>query len=95
MNPNKAFDFTGKVAVITGGGGVLCGTSDRTPGLIGVGRIGTAVVNRMKPFGYRIVGYDPYQPSGHEKAVGYHRVDSLADLLSEADIVSLHCPLTE
>ncbi|MFN2153653.1 MAG: C-terminal binding protein [Anaerolineae bacterium] len=70
-------------------------TSDRTLGLIGVGRIGTAVVNRMKPFGYRIVGYDPYQPSGHEKAVGYHRVDSLADLLSEADIISVHCPLTE
>jgi phosphoglycerate dehydrogenase-like enzyme len=70
-------------------------TSERTLGLIGVGRIGTAVVNRMKPFGYRIVGYDPYQPSGHEKAVGYNRVDSLADLLSEADIVSVHCPLTE
>jgi phosphoglycerate dehydrogenase-like enzyme len=70
-------------------------TSECTLGLIGVGRIGTAVVNRMKPFGYRIVGYDPYQPSGHEKAVGYHRVDSLAELLSKADIVSIHCPLTE
>lgn len=69
-------------------------TSDQTVGLIGVGRIGTAVVNRLKPFCYRIMGYDPYQPSGHEKAVGYHRVDSLADLLSEADIVSVHCPLT-
>jgi D-3-phosphoglycerate dehydrogenase len=70
-------------------------TSECTLGMIGVGRIGTAVVNRMKPFGYRIVGYDPYQPSGHEKAVGYHRVDSLAELLSEADVVSIHCPLTE
>jgi D-3-phosphoglycerate dehydrogenase len=70
-------------------------TSERTLGLIGVGRIGTAVVNRMKPFGYRILGYDPYQPSGHEKAVGYHRVDSLSDLLRQADIVSVHCPLTE
>jgi D-3-phosphoglycerate dehydrogenase len=70
-------------------------TSEQTVGLIGVGRIGTAVVNRLKPFGYRIVGYDPYQPSGHEKAVGYHRVDSLADLLSESDTISVHCPLTE
>jgi D-3-phosphoglycerate dehydrogenase len=69
-------------------------TSDQTVGLIGVGRIGTAVVNRLKPFSYRIMGYDPYQPSGHEKAVGYQRVDSLTDLLSEADIVSVHCPLT-
>ncbi len=69
-------------------------TSEQTVGLIGVGRIGTATVNRLKPFGFRIVGYDPYQPSGHEKAVGYQRVDSLAELLSESDIVSVHCPLT-
>ena len=69
-------------------------TSAQTLGIIGVGRIGTAVVNRMKPFGYRIVGYDPYQPSGHEKAVGYRRVHSLEELLSQADIVSVHCPLT-
>jgi D-3-phosphoglycerate dehydrogenase len=70
-------------------------TSTQTLGIIGVGRIGTAVVNRMKPFGYRIVGYDPYQPSGHEKAVGYQRVGSLEELLGQADIVSIHCPLTD
>ena len=70
-------------------------TSDQTVGLIGVGRIGTAVVNRLKPFGYRIMGYDPYQPSGHEKAVGYKRVNSLEELLSQSDIVSIHCPLTD
>ena len=69
-------------------------TSDCTLGLVGVGRIGTAVVNRMKPFGYKIVGYDPYQPSGHEKAVGYTRVNSLDELLAQSDIVSIHCPLT-
>ncbi len=69
-------------------------TNKLTLGLVGVGRIGTAVVNRMKPFGYRIVGYDPYKPSGHEKAVGYDRVHSLKELLQQADIVSLHCPLT-
>lgn len=70
-------------------------TSETTLGLVGVGRIGTAVVNRMKPFGYRIMGYDPYQPSGHEKAVGYMRAGSLDELLEKCDIVSLHCPLTD
>jgi len=70
-------------------------TSARTVGVVGVGRIGTALVNRLKPFGYRILGYDPYQPSGHEKAVGYERTDTLEDLLAEADIVTIHCPLTE
>ena len=69
-------------------------TSKQTLGVIGVGRIGTAVINRMKPFGYRILGYDPYQPSGHEKAIGYERVESQIELLQQADIVTLHCPLT-
>jgi len=70
-------------------------SSSQTLGIIGVGRIGTAVALRMKPFGYRIMGYDPYQPSGHEKAVGYERADSLEELLQHADIVSIHCPLTD
>ncbi|ARO34312.1 D-2-hydroxyacid dehydrogenase protein (plasmid) [Rhizobium sp. NXC14] len=65
-----------------------------TVGVIGVGRIGTAVVNRLKPFGFRILGYDPGQPPGHEKAVGYERVEALADILAKSDIVTLHCPAT-
>ena len=68
-------------------------TSTRTLGVVGVGRIGTALVNRMKPFGFTIVGYDPYQVPGHEKAVGYNRAHSLEELLERADIVTLHCPL--
>ena len=64
-------------------------------GIVGVGRIGTAVVNRLKPFGYRILGYDPLQPAGHEKGVGYERVSDLETLLSLSDVVSLHCPLTK
>ncbi len=70
-------------------------TRARTLGVIGVGRIGTAVINRMKPFGYRILGYDPYKPSGHEKAVGYERAWDLGELLPQADVITLHCPLTE
>lgn len=69
-------------------------TSTRTLGIVGVGRIGTAVMNRMRPFGFKLVGYDPYQPSGHEKAIGYHRVGSLEALLEQSDVVSIHCPLT-
>lgn len=70
-------------------------TSQQTLALIGIGRIGTAVINRMKAFGFKILGYDPYQPSGHEKAVGYGRVHTIEELLEQADIVSLHCPLTD
>ena len=70
-------------------------TNCQTLGVLGVGRIGTAVINRMKPFGYRILGYDPYVPSGHEKAVGYERTYSLDALLAESDLITVHCPLTE
>ncbi|APO79673.1 D-2-hydroxyacid dehydrogenase protein (plasmid) [Rhizobium etli 8C-3] len=63
-----------------------------TVGVVGVGRIGTAVVNRLKPFGFHILGYDPGQPPGHEKAIGYERADRLVELLGRSDIVTLHCP---
>jgi D-3-phosphoglycerate dehydrogenase len=70
-------------------------SSDTSVGIIGVGRIGTAVVNRLKAFGFEIFGYDPYQPSGHEKAIGYIRTHSIKELLKKSQFVSLHCPLTE
>jgi phosphoglycerate dehydrogenase-like enzyme len=63
-----------------------------TVGVVGVGRIGTAVVNRLKPFGFRILGYDPGQPPGHEKAVGYERAEKLDDLFAQSNVVTLHCP---
>ncbi|MBO0145177.1 C-terminal binding protein [Agrobacterium sp. Ap1] len=66
-----------------------------TVGVVGVGRIGTAVVIRMKPFGFRILGYDPGQPPGHEKAIGYERAERLEDLLAQSDIVTFHCPATD
>jgi len=70
-------------------------TRGQVLGVVGVGRIGTAVVLRMKPFGWRILGHDPYKPSGHEKAVGYERTETLEELLDEADVVTIHCPLTD
>ncbi len=63
-----------------------------TVGVVGVGRIGTAVVNRLKPFGFRILGYDPGQPPGHEKAIGYERTETLDALFAQSDILTLHCP---
>ncbi|GGG07511.1 MULTISPECIES: C-terminal binding protein [Rhizobium] len=73
----------------------LSRSNKATVGVVGVGRIGTAVVNRLKPFGFRILGYDPGQPPGHEKAIGYERMDQLKDLLAQSDVVTLHCPATD
>ena len=66
----------------------------QTFGVVGIGRIGTAAALRAKAFGFRVVFYDPYVPSGTQKALGVERVHSLDELLRLADVVSVHCPLT-
>lgn len=63
-------------------------------GIIGLGRIGTATALRAKAFGFRVLFFDPYVPSGTHKALGIERVGSLDELLRNADVVSIHCPLT-
>lgn len=64
-------------------------------GIIGCGRIGSAVALRMKAFGMNIGFYDPYVPSGYEKTLGVQRFDSQEYLLRFSSIVSLHLPLSD
>jgi D-3-phosphoglycerate dehydrogenase len=66
----------------------------RTLGIIGCGRIGTALALRAKALGMRVVFYDPYLPDGVDKALGVERAYQLDELLRQAEFVSLHCPLT-
>jgi phosphoglycerate dehydrogenase-like enzyme len=66
----------------------------RTLGLLGCGRIGTAMARRACALGLRVVIYDPYQPDGYEKALGVERVSRLDDFWPQAEFLSLHCPLT-
>ena len=64
-------------------------------GVVGLGRIGTAAALRAKALGMDVVFYDPYKPSGYDKAVGIRRVEHFDDLLKQSHVLSLHCPLTE
>jgi phosphoglycerate dehydrogenase-like enzyme len=66
-----------------------------TLGIVGLGRIGTATALRAKALGFKVVFYDPYLPNGVDKAVGISRLRTLDELLAKADVLSLHCPLTE
>ena len=66
----------------------------KTLGLIGFGRIGRRVSQLVAPLQMKIVISDPYIPAESIPA-DIRRVTALDDLLSEADIVSLHCPLTD
>ena len=66
-----------------------------TLGIVGLGRIGSAVALRAKAFGFNVIFYDPYLPDGIEKSLGLDRVYTLQDLLFKSDCVSLHCTLNE
>ena len=63
-------------------------------GIVGMGRIGTAAALRAKSLGMEVAYYDPYAPQGRDKSLGIRHVEKLDDLLEQAAILSLHCPLT-
>lgn len=59
----------------------------KTIGIIGYGNMGKAVASRLSGFGLRILAYDKYAPSVDFPA-------SLEQIFEDADILSLHIPLT-
>jgi len=65
-----------------------------TFGIVGCGRIGTAAGLRAKALGMNVIFYDPYVLDGKDQSVGFERRETLEDLLREADVISVHTPLT-
>src|SRR5207253_8972531 len=68
--------------------------SDKTLGIIGMGRIGSELSRRAIAFGMRVVAYDPYLSATRARSLQVELVDELDDLLASADFISLHTPLT-
>ena len=69
--------------------------SGKTLGIIGMGRIGRAVVNRARGFNMNILYYDSHPlEASEEKSLGVKFVD-MDTLISTADFISLHVPLTD
>jgi D-3-phosphoglycerate dehydrogenase len=58
----------------------------RTAGLVGLGAVGRATRWRLAGLGMRVIAHDPYNDEAHH---------SLDELLAEADVVSMHAPVTE
>ncbi|CAN5746208.1 2-hydroxyacid dehydrogenase [soil metagenome] len=65
----------------------------QTVGLIGLGAISQGLVPYLKPFGMRILTFDPYVTPARCAELGVEQVD-LATLLAESDIVSIHARVT-
>ena len=66
----------------------------KTMGIVGLGRVGSHVARIAKAFGMKLMAFDPYQEDERFTELGCDRV-SLEELLTQADVVSLHVPLTK
>jgi len=65
----------------------------KTLGIVGGGKIGLLVAERMRAFGCRVLIYDPYSETICRQQ-GYETVE-LNKLFDSSDIITLHCPLNE
>jgi D-3-phosphoglycerate dehydrogenase len=63
-------------------------------GIVGVGRIGSRVAQKLASFGFRILGNDPYLGAERRKELGLEWVDQ-ETLFKASDYVSIHTPLND
>ena len=65
----------------------------KTTGIVGLGRIGALVAERLAGFGMRLLAYDPYLSAARAGQLGVQLV-SLEELLAESDFITVHLPKT-
>jgi D-3-phosphoglycerate dehydrogenase len=68
--------------------------SGKTLGVVGLGRIGRLVAQRALAFGMRIIGYDPFVTPDRARQMSVELVGSLAEVLAQADFLTLHVAKT-
>jgi D-3-phosphoglycerate dehydrogenase len=69
--------------------------NNKTLGVIGLGRIGMAVVKMAKGFSMRVLGYDPFAAPKEAEAMGVEIVDNLEKIYRESDYITIHVPKNE
>src|SRR5829696_9378827 len=67
--------------------------TEKTVGVVGLGRIGVLFAQRLAAFDVELIAYDPYIQPGRAAQLGV-RLVSLEELLREADFISIHLPKT-
>jgi D-3-phosphoglycerate dehydrogenase len=63
----------------------------KVAGILGLGKIGVLVAERLAAFGMTVVAYDPYVAAARASELGV-RLAGLDELLAEADFISIHLP---
>jgi D-3-phosphoglycerate dehydrogenase len=66
---------------------------EKTVGILGLGRIGVLVAQRLSAFGMKVIAHDPYVQAGRAAQMGVRLVD-LDTLVAESDFMSVHLPRT-
>jgi D-3-phosphoglycerate dehydrogenase len=66
---------------------------EKTAGIVGLGRIGALVAQRLAAFGMHVIAYDPFVAAGRAAQIGV-RLVSLDELLRASDVISVHLPKT-
>lgn len=67
--------------------------ADKVVGIVGLGRIGVLVAQRLSSFGVQLISYDPYVQPARAAQLGVRMV-TLDELLSESDFITVHLPKT-
>ncbi len=70
------------------------GLVGRTLGSLGIGNIGAELFRLAKPFDMNFIAHDPFVDPGVARSLGV-RLVGLEELFSEADVLSVSCPLNE
>ena len=66
----------------------------KTAGVLGLGKVGSRVAARLRAFDMEVLVYDPYIPEGRARELGV-RLTDLQTVLSRADVLTVHVPLTD
>ncbi len=66
---------------------------EKTIGIIGLGRIGTLVAQRLAGFGARLIGYDPYVTPARAEQIGVE-LATLDEVMEQSDFITIHIPKT-
>ena len=66
----------------------------KTAGVLGLGKVGSRVAARLKAFDMEVLVYDPFIPESRARDLGV-RLTDLQTVLSRADILTVHVPLTD